>query len=143
MASHQAAHPLTGHAAQVHFYGSLSSGLVFALIAAFCIFGLVRTAHRRSKRDRVAASVVSLAPCLIASAYLCNAVLPLQPRHMISLLVPTRGVGSVLLVSGLVVALIGIGLMPTGEAGKWLPDKKEADSNKEVEVGVWPPAPKI
>lgn len=143
MPSRQIVHSLVAHDAQTHFYGSLVAGLIFALIAVLGLFGLVRTLHRRSRRDRIAATVSLFAPCLIASSYVVNAFSPLKPHHLSFALVPLHGIGSILFMSGFAAALVGIGLMPIGEAGKWLPDKKEADNSKEIEAGVWPPAPKI
>ena len=142
MEAHQLAHSALSHPAQLHFYLSLGIGLFFCLIAMCALIGLVRTAHRRTLRDLWAASIGILGISLIASSIVLNAFVVPKPHHFTILIVPTSGLGVVLFVSGLSLALIGIFLTPTGEAGKWLPVNEKRAKSELTEAEVWPPAPK-
>ena len=139
----QLAHSALSHVAQLHLYGSLVAGLVFCIMTAWAYFGLVRTAHRRSRQDLYAAIVSTSGVGLVAVGELVNAFIPLKPHHIASLFVPSMGLGAVLFIGGWVVALVGVCLMPRGEASRWLPVVKEQQNiNSTTEPRVWPPAPK-
>ncbi len=141
MSMHQMAHHAVTHTAQLHFYGSLASGVIFLLMTVGAYHGLIKTRQRRSQRDLRAAIISVSGIGLVSSGVLLNAFVPLKPHHFASLFFPTSGLGAVLVVGGFLFALIGMCLMPKGEAGRWLPLKEQNESG-EAQPGVWPPAPR-
>ena len=142
-AIHQAAQFSTIHAAQLHFYGSIFFGFVFCLIAMIGIVGVARTAHRRTRRGLLSATVSVLGTSLIGSSTVLNAFVAPKPHSSAGIFIPTSGLGAVLFASGLLVIVIGILSMPVGEAGRWLPAQKPPSEERLIDAEVWPPAPKL
>jgi hypothetical protein len=130
------------HYTQLHYWGCLLPGGIFAILGLFCVFRLIDTFRQRSRRDIIAGAVLNMGLMLIAFAYLRAAYLPFNPKHPLAgLLMPTGLIGKAIMYSGLACCLCGVLLTPLRsvekDAKKQLPNNK----NLKIQKEIWPPPP--